>query len=134
METFASNENKNILYYDYPFYKKTDKFGGMIDLENSDALAQAVKIWLVCKPNEKIRTLGGGILSKYIGKMMDDEQASRLRNDIIQGLQYEFVPKLTPILVEVNPNYEKERWEVNLVAVSEKLGVGINTNLVVSNR
>ena len=54
METFANNNNNNVLFYDYPFYKKVNKNGSIADMTNSDALAQAVKIWLVSKRNEKI--------------------------------------------------------------------------------
>ena len=47
MEAFVSTDNNHFLYYDYPFYKKVNKNGSIADITNSDALAQAVKIWLV---------------------------------------------------------------------------------------
>lgn len=133
MEVFANTDNNHILFYDYPFYKKTNKNGSIADMTNSDALAQAVKIWLVSKKNEKIRSRSGGILYSYLGKMMDETRASDMRNRIIQGLKEEFLPPLVPVQVTVTPNYDKERWEIGIVAYNADLAVGVNTKVNVTN-
>ena len=133
MEAFASINNNNLIYYDYPFYKKINKNGSIADMNNSDALSQAIKIWLVSKRNEKVRSRSGGIIYPYIGKMMDDEQASNIRNRIIQGLEEDFNPPLTPVQVDVVPNYDKERWEIGIVAYNADLAVGVNTKVIVTN-
>ena len=70
MEAFVSNDNKNILYFDYPFYKKLNGNGAIVELTNSEALAQAVKIWLVSKKNERIRSRSGGVIYPYLGKII----------------------------------------------------------------
>ena len=133
MEAFASKDNNHIVFYDYPFYKKVNKNGSIADMTNSDALAQAVKIWLVSKRNEKIRSRSGGIMYPYLGKMMDENRATDIRNRIIQGLGEEFNPPLTPVEVNVIPNYEKERWEIGIVAYNADLAIGVNTKVVVMN-
>ena len=133
MEVLASSDNNHIVYYDLPFYKKINKNGSIADMTNSDALAQAVKIWLVSKRNEKIRSRSGGIMYPYIGKMMDETRASDIKNRIIQGLKEDFNPPLTPVQIDVIPNYEKERWEIGIVAYNADLAVGINTKVVVIN-
>ena len=133
METFVNNNNNNVIFYDYPFYKKVNKNGSIADMTNSDALAQAVKIWLVSKRNEKIRSVGGGIMYQYLGKMMDENRATDIRNRIIQGLSEEFEPPLTPVQVDVIPNYEKERWEIGIIAYNANLSVGVNTKVVIMN-
>ena len=133
MEAFASTDNNHILFYDYPFYKKVNKDGSIADMNNSDALAQAVKIWLVSKRNEKIRSRSGGIIYHYLGKMMDESRASDIRNRIIQGLKEEFTPPLVPVQVEVIPNYDKERWEIGIVAYNADLAIGVNTKVVITN-
>ena len=133
METFASNENNHTLYFDYPFYKKVNKDGSLADMENSDALAQAVKIWLASKRNEKVRSLGGGILYPYLGKMMDDDKADEMKGIITQGLQNDFTPPLTPVEVTVVANVEKERWEIGIVAYNADLAIGVNTKAVILN-
>ena len=133
MEVLASSDNNHIVYYDLPFYKKVNKNGSIADMTNSDALAQAVKIWLVSNRNEKIRYNNGGIMYPYIGKMMDENRASDIKNRIIQGLNEDFNPPLTPVQVDVVPNYEKERWEIGIVAYNADLAVGVNTKVVITN-
>lgn len=133
MEVLASSDNNHIVYYDLPFYKKVNKNGSIADMTNSDALAQAVKIWLVSKRNEKIRSLSGGIIYPYLGKMMDENRASDIKNRITQGLKEDFNPSLTPVEITVIPNYEKERWEIGIVAYNADLAVGVNTKVVVTN-
>lgn len=133
MEAFASTDNNHILFYDYPFYKKVNKDGSIADMNNSDALAQAVKIWLVSKRNEKIRSRSGGIIYPYLGKMMDESRANDIKNRIIQGLKEEFTPPLVPVQVEVIPNYDKERWEIGIVAYNADLAIGVNTKVVITN-
>ena len=133
MEVLASLDNNHILYYDLPFYKKVNKNGSIADMTNSDALAQAVKIWLVSKRNEKIRSHSGGIMYPYIGKMMDENRASDIKNRIIQGLNEDFNPPLTPVQIDVVPNYEKERWEIGIVAYNADLAVGVNTKVIITN-
>ena len=133
MEAFASNENKNILYTDFPFYKKTNKNGSMVKLENSDALAQAVKIWLVSKKNEKIRSRGGGLIYQFLGKTMDIQQKDAIKRSIIQGLSEDFNPPLTLVEVTVNPDYEKQRWEIGIVGYNSDLAIGVNTKVIVTN-
>ena len=133
METFASNDNKHILYTDSPFYKKVNKNGSMSELNNSDALAQAVKIWLVSKKNEKIRSRSGGVIYPFLGKIMDETQKDNIKRSIIQGLSEDFNPPLTPIEVTVNPDYEKQRWEISIVAFNIYLCIVVNTKVVVTN-
>ena len=133
MEVLASSDNNHIVYYDFPFYKKINKNGSIADMTNSDALAQAVKIWLVSKRNEKIRSRSGGIIYPYLGKMMDENRASDIKNRIAQGLKEDFNPPLTPVQIDVVPNYEKERWEIGIVAYNADLAVGVNTKVVITN-
>lgn len=133
MEVLASLDNNHIVYYDLPFYKKVNKNGSIADMTNSDALAQAIKIWLVSKRNEKIRSRSGGIIYPYLGKMMDESRASDIRNRIIQGLKEEFTPPLVPVQVEVIPNYDKERWEIGIVAYNADLAIGVNTKVIITN-
>lgn len=133
MKTFASVDNTELMYYDFPFYKKTNSNGSIIELTNSDALSQAIKIWLASKKNEKIRSLGGGVLYQHLGKMMDDDRADNIKNSIINGLKNDFKPTMTPVQVEVVPDYDRERWKITIVAYNADLQVGVNTTTVISN-
>jgi len=133
MEAFVSNNDENILYFDYPFYKKLNLNGSICELTNSDALSQAVKIWLVSKRNERIRSRSGGIIYPYLGKIMDEDKAYDIKTAIIDGLKKDFNPPLTPVEVTVIPNYDKERWEIGIVAYNADLAVGVNTKVMITN-
>lgn len=133
METFANSENNNVVYYDYNYYKKTNLNGSLVDLENSDALSQAVKMWLASKKNERIRSLGGGIMYRHLGKMMDEERASQIKFDIMQGLQKDFNPPMTPVMVDVQGDYENQKWIISIVAYNSDLQVGVNTKVSFTN-
>lgn len=133
METFANSENNNVVYYDYNYYKKTNLNGSLVDLENSDALSQAVKMWLASKKNERVRSLGGGIMYRHLGKMMDEERASQIKFDIMQGLQKDFNPPMTPVMVDVQGDYENQKWIISIVAYNSDLQVGVNTKVSFTN-
>ena len=133
MKTFATVDNNESQYFDFPFYKKVTNNGALLDLYNSDALSQAVKIWLASKKNEKVRSRGGGIIAQHIGKMMDDERADMIKQAIIRGLKTEFTPSLIPVKVDVIGDYDNERWIVEIVAYNADLQVGVNTKVTISN-
>ena len=133
METFANGDNQELLYFDYPFYKKINKNGSIVEFSNSDALAQAIKIWLASKRNEKIRSLGAGILYPYLGKIMDDDTASNIKDRIIDGLKNDFTPPMEVVSCNVIPNPEKEMWEIELVAFNSDLQIGVNTKTFFTN-
>ena len=111
METFANSNNDYVYYEDYPFYKKVNSDGSLVKFTNSDALSQAVKLWLVSKPNDIIRSSSEGVMYNHLGKMMDSDRVDLIKASIIQGLKNDFTPPLTVVDLSVIPDYEKERWE-----------------------
>ena len=88
---------------------------------------------MVSKKNEKIRSRSGGIIYPHLGKRMDNDRASMIKNSIIQGLQEDFNPPLVPVEVSVIANYDKQRWEIGIVAYNADLAVGVNTNVTITN-
>jgi hypothetical protein len=134
METFANSENEYVYYEDYPFYKKVDNNGSLVKFVNSDALTQAVKLWLVSKPNDIIRSSSEGVMYRHLGKMMDKDRVELIKASIIQGLKNDFTPPMTVLDLSVVPDYEKERWIIGIVAYNEMYAMGINTQVVILNR
>ena len=45
----------------------------------------------------------------------------------------DFKPSLTTIQVDVVPDYEKQRWEIGIVAYNDDLAVGVNTKVTITN-
>jgi hypothetical protein len=86
---------KEDIYLDFPIIKQMNGNGELKTYKNSDALFQAIKIWLTCEKGEKIRTNSGGYLLPYIGKFLDKDTAEQIRSYICEGLTTEFFPPIT---------------------------------------
>ena len=129
-----NKSEKEIAYFDYPITKKLKSNGELKTLENSDALFQSVKIWLCCNSRDKIRSLSGGNLSKYIGKPMDNDTANNIRSDIIYGLKYEFYPSITVVDCKVVADKNRNMWIITIAGYNSTLNIGINDYLVINNR
>ena len=127
------NQYANNLYLDYPMYKEVKGNGELKTYKNSDALAQAIKIWLSSSKGEKIRTRSGGVLIPFIGKLLTTENANSMKNAIIFGLQHDFTPPIEVVNIDVYPNVEKQRWEIDIIGYNATLLVGVNTRVIISN-
>lgn len=127
------NKYADNLYLDYPIIKETKGNGELKTYRNSDALAQAIKIWLSSSNGEKIRTRSGGILIPYIGKLLNMENANDMKNAIVFGLQNDFNPPIEVVNISVIPNVEKRRWEIEIIGYNPTLAIGVNTRVIVSN-
>ena len=126
--------NKERVFVDFPIQKKVTSKGQLKQFTNSDALMQAVKIWLACQKGEKIRTRSAGIVQPYIAKTLDEDNASELKRAIQYDLENFFDPNLTIVYLDVKPNIEKSRWEISLIAYNEELSIGINDKVMLANR
>lgn len=124
---------KEVTYLDFPLTKKLTMGGELKTLENSEALSQAIKIWISTQVGEKIRTHEGGILMPYIGKTLDDENAQKIKNVLQYGLESIFQPNLTVVTLEVVPNHSRNLWEITLIAYNIEMAVGINDKVLISN-
>lgn len=127
------NKYADNLYLDYPMIKEIKDNGELKTYRNSDALAQAIKIWLSSSYGEKIRSRSGGVLIPYIGKLLTVENANDMKNAILFGLQNDFNPKIEVVSIKVNPNVEKRRWEIEIIGYNPTLAIGVNTRVIVSN-
>jgi hypothetical protein len=133
-ELEANNKNLNILFTDFSLKKKVDVAGNLIKFENSDALSQAFKIWLISKKNEKIRTQMGGYLYPFLAKPMNNESANQIIINILKGIEKEFTPKLTIQDFQVIPDYINKRWVITITAYSSELNIGINDYTIVNSK
>jgi hypothetical protein len=127
-----SNQDHTITYVDSPMTKVTLSNGQLKVLTNSDALAQAIKLWVVSGKNEKVRSNSGGWVVPYIGKPLDDDTAEKIRKGILTGLETDFSPKLTIVDLQVIPDKTKQRWVIYVVGYSADLNVGVNTYMTVN--
>lgn len=126
-------KNKDIIYSDYPIVKETTYNGEVKTYQNSEALAQSLKVWLVMARGEKVRSLAGGYLIPFIGKPLDDEHAQLMASRILTGLTEDFQPPITVMDLQVIPDVQNLRWVVSVKGYNADLNIGVNTVVVVNN-
>mgnify|MGYP001451872664 CR=1 FL=1 len=134
MSQNENNLNKRLLYKDFPLSKKLTNGGDLDTIENSDALAQAFKIWISSARGEKVRSISGGYLIPFLGKGVTPDNAERIRKQIITGLENDFVPAITVQDLQVIPNQEKSSWLIILTGYNETLNIGLNTYVNIRDR
>jgi len=126
------NQDKSILYTDVPLSKELDSDGSLSTIINSDALAQALKIWLVSGSAEKVRSRSGGWLIPYLAKPLNTETAEIIRKNLYTGITNDFKPSLTIVDLQVAPDVKNKRWVIVVKGYSTQFNIGVNTYAVVS--
>lgn len=127
------NINKAIRFSDYPYYKRLNINGELMTYTNEEALSNAFSIWLTSAQYENLRSLAGGVLYKHIGKIMNQDRANQIKDDIIISAEAEFRPILTFRTLNVIPNYDKAIWKIYIEAFNEQYNIGFSSAVVVNN-
>jgi hypothetical protein len=127
------NLSKQTIYIDDPMYKVTDSQGNLTTYKNSDALAQAFKLWLVSGQGEKVRSNTSGPLVPHLGKAITSERAEKIKKSILNGVSTDFNPPMTITELKVLMDQPKNRWLIFCQGYSKSLELGINTYVVVNN-
>lgn len=126
------NKFSDVVYSDFPIIKQTINSGELKTYKNSDALSQAIKIWLVSAKGEKLRSNTGGILTPYIGKLIDDNLRKKIKQEIQDALLYEFSPPITILNLEVEGDGGSQDIRINIVGYNADLSIGVNTSVIIS--
>lgn len=126
------NKFSDVVYSDFPIIKQTINSGELKTYKNSDALSQAIKIWLVSAKGEKLRSNTGGILTPYIGKLIDDNLRKKIKQEIQDALLYEFSPPITILNLEVEGDGGNQDIRINIVGYNADLSIGVNTSVIIS--
>ena len=126
------NKFSDVVYSDFPIIKQTINSGELKTYKNSDALSQAIKIWLVSAKGEKLRSNTGGVLTPYIGKLIDDNLRKKIKQEIQDALLYEFSPPITILNLEVEGDGGSQDIRINIVGYNADLSIGVNTSVIIS--
>jgi phage baseplate assembly protein W len=91
-----------------------DANGVMNYLTENQALANAIKIWLITPRGDVIRSGDkGGTVYSYLNVPLSPDNAQSLREEIISGLQYDFYPPLTTKYLNVVADNIKRAWVIS---------------------
>jgi len=115
LDTFQSN------FFDYDLFGEI-KDGSIKTLYERDALINSLRLWISSKQGDFIggRTRGGYV-RKALNRPMSETDSVDVYQAIMTGLTNDFSPTLEIISLNVVPNLEKRRWEINLDAYAPSL-------------
>lgn len=122
-----NNLDKSVLYKDLSLSDSVDVNGNLFEPINSEALGQAINIWLASAKGEKIRSKTGGWLLGLLSKPMTQETADKIKENIILGLSTEFNPPIEIVDLQVIPDRKNNRWLINVAGYNTTINVGVNT-------
>lgn len=125
------NRDKSVLYKDHPITKQVDKNGNIIELINSEAVAQAFRTWITSGKGEKIRTNSGGWLLPFLGKGVTEDIANQIEKNIVAGAEVDFYPAMTITNIVVFPDKENFRFVIKVEGYNASVNIGINTYAVI---
>ena len=107
---------------DFAASGKPDIQGNIPVLKGLDALNNAIKLWLGSFRGERLyQPRKGGPLIPYLMKPMSDEITHDMRTAIREGLKNDFVPSVRVTRCDVDPDYENNRYVVNIVGYCPSL-------------
>lgn len=129
-----NNKDKEKTYFDFPLSKQKDVGGDLKILYNHEAISQAFKIWISSGQGENVRSTSGGYLKPFLGKGVTVENAERIKNRLIEGLQNDFSPAITVKDIQVIPNPDKGSWLIIISGYNSVLNVGLNTYEILRDR
>lgn len=114
-------------FSDYSIYADIDSKGQLVLLTGSSAVENALKLWLLSFPGESIRNPSkGGYVTRWLFKPMTDDTQMMIREAIIEGIQEDFSPALVLKKVVVEPEYEYQRWKIEINAYVPDLKIDLN--------
>ncbi len=109
--------NKTI--FDYPAIKIKDSNRKLKTLLSSEALENAMLIWMTSSQGDYIRApLKGGYILPYLCKTMTDERGNDIADAIFSGLKDDFEVALFIEEIRVVPDYKNRIWEITIKGYS----------------
>ena len=88
--------------------------GSMAYLTNSEALGNAIKVWLCTPRGDLVRnSQKGSFVYEYMNVPMTKENANALKSDITNALLNDFQPPLQVITLDVQPDPVKRKWMIS---------------------
>lgn len=102
-------------YADYSSTGEIEANGNLRLLVGSEAVENALRMWMTCFRGEMIRRPDiGGYVVQWLMKPLSEDVGIRIKEAIEDGLYEDFQPRVQITSLVVTPNYEKEYWKIEL--------------------
>lgn len=121
--------------YDLDLSGGVDSYGRINEVYNSDALNNAILMWIASVEGETFRNpKKGGYITKLLGKPMRQTNVDQFKMQIRNGFDRDFRPYLTINALEVIPHYEEKYWEIYMEVYSEDLKIYTDVSANIRNK
>ncbi len=125
-------EEKRI--YDIDLMGALDSFGLITPLYGKEAVQNSIKLWLSSFETDFIRNPGkGGYLTKFLYKLMSEENRKSMFDSIVDGFNQDYVPRAKLKSLNITPDYENKTWVIDLVVYISEIKDSVPVTITVKN-
>lgn len=111
-----------------------DFLGNISVLSNQDALVNCINLWICSFRGERLyRPNEGGVISDALLKPISDERALQMRDDLIDGLAYQFTPHIIVNSCIVVPDYSSGCYRIEIKGYCPALKIALYHNISVGS-
>jgi hypothetical protein len=127
--------NKQAVIVDFPATGlMIDSLGNIPVLSDQEALVNCINLWICSFRGERLyRPREGGIIADALLKPISEDRASRMRDDLIEGLAYQFTPHVVVDMCNVVPDYERGCYNIEIRGYCPALKVSLYNNVSINS-
>jgi hypothetical protein len=127
--------NRQAIIVDFPATGlMIDSLGDIPVLTDQDALINCINLWICSFRGERLYRPGeGGIIADALLKPISDDRANQMRDDLIDGLAYQFMPHVVVDMCNVVPDYERGCYNIEIRGYCPALKVSLYHNVSINS-
>lgn len=111
-----------------------DSQGNIPVLTDQDALINCINLWICSFRGERLyRPRDGGIIADALLKPISEDRAGQMRDDLIDGLAYQFTPHVVVDMCNVAPDYIKGCYNIEIRGYCPSLKVSLYHNISINS-
>jgi hypothetical protein len=111
-----------------------DSLGNIPVLGSQESLINAINLWICSFRGERLyRPEEGGIIADALLKPISDDRAKQMKNDLIDGLAYQFMPHVVVNTCNVVPDYERRCYSIEIRGYCPALKVSLYHNVSINS-
>jgi hypothetical protein len=111
-----------------------DSLGNIPVLTDQDALVNCINLWICSFRGERLyMPRAGGIIADALLKPISDDRASQMRDDLIDGLAYQFTPHVVIDMCNVVPDYERGCYNIEIRGYCPVLKASLYHNVSINS-
>jgi hypothetical protein len=111
-----------------------DSLGSIPVLTDQDALVNCINLWICSFRGERLyRPREGGIIADALLKPISDDRADQMRDDLIDGLAYQFMPHVVTESCTVTPDYDRGCYNIEIRGYCPALKVSVYHNVSINS-